>query len=147
MQGIKPTGAEALGIRRQLHILGRACHFPSAPKHSETSRWCGSKDDWVPSCLLAGVHTLHIWSSLLEVWEVARKGSQTLSPAGHHSITTGSGVELGSVGLGALLRAGTAGSGAAPPGRAASRKPLSPPLPRQRRRPALPVPEAPPRAA
>lgn len=43
---------------------------------------------WVPSCLPAGVHTLHIWSSLLQVWELARKGSQAPAPCrpphGHH---------------------------------------------------------------
>lgn len=68
---------------------------------------------------------------------------KTLSPAGHPSIGTGTGAELGTAGLSLTFRSSTAGSGGASPGRAASRKPLSPHPPRPPRRPALPVPGAP----
>ncbi|XP_073750361.1 uncharacterized protein [Callorhinus ursinus] len=92
---------------------------------------------WVPSCLPAGAHTLHIWSSLLQVWELARKGSQAPVPCrpshGHHPHQCRIG-ERGTRGG----RGRTAGSRVAPEGRAASRKPLSLPVPRQRRPPALP---------
>lgn len=78
-------------------------------------------------------------------WPLRRP--KTLSPAGNHSITTGTEAELGSSGLGRLPRGSTAGSGAASPRRAESRKPLSPHLQRQRRGLTLQVPGAPRRVA
>lgn len=84
---IKPNGVGASGNQKPtLHT--RAGHFSSPPTLSKTSSWCGSKDDWVPSCQLAGARTLHIWSSLLQVWELAPTASQDpvpcRQPFNHH---------------------------------------------------------------
>lgn len=84
-------------------------------------------------------------SSKFGHWPLRRP--KTLSHADYHSITTGTDAELGSSGLGRLPRGSTAGSGAASPRRAESRKPLSPHLPRQCCGLTLPVPGAPQRVA
>lgn len=103
----------------------RAGHFSSLPRQSQTSSWCGSEGGWAPSRLLPGAHTPYLVISAPSLGAgpegVPRPCPQRPSH-GHHR----TGAELGNAGSDPLPRASTAGSGAASPGRAESRKPLSP---------------------
>lgn len=107
MQGIKPSGAVASGIRSQLYILGLAT-FPALLTIPRPADGAGQRmTGFLLACSRACTHSIfgHPCSKF-ERWP--GRGPKTLSPSGQHSITTGSGAELGrSAGLGALLRAGT----------------------------------------
>lgn len=107
MQGIKPSGAVASGIRSQLYILGLAT-FPALLTIPRPADGAGQRmTGFLLACSRACTHSIfgHPCSKF-ERWP--GRGPKTLSPPGQHSITTGSGAELGrSAGLGALLRAGT----------------------------------------
>lgn len=107
----------------------------------QTSSWCGSEGGWVPSRRLPGAHTpyLVIWAPSLGARPEGVPGPCPQRPSHDHHRT---GAELGDAGLDPLLRGSTAGSGAASPGRAASRKPLSPRSPSPER-PSAPPDRAP----
>lgn len=69
---------------------------------------------FLPDSLQPRTHSIYGHPcSKFESWPL--RGPKTLSPAGNHSITTGTGAELGCSRLRRLPRGSTAGSGAAPP--------------------------------
>lgn len=58
MQGIKPTGAEALGIRRQLHILGLAT-FPALLSILRPADGAGQRmTGFLPACSRVCTHSI-----------------------------------------------------------------------------------------
>lgn len=78
--------------------------FPYPPSQFLTSSWCGSKNDWVPSCP-SQARTYSIFGhTCTKFGSWPGRGPKTLSPAGHHTVTTGTSAELGSAGFGPLLR-------------------------------------------
>lgn len=138
VRGIKPAGVGTPG-NQQPAVQRHAGGWPLLSAVLRSPRLAaggGQRRTRVPSCQPAGAHTLHIWSSLLQVWELARKGSPAPVPCrpshGHHPHQCRAG-ERGSRGPDR-----TADSGAAPAGRAESRKPLSSRVRASAARPALP---------
>lgn len=97
-QGLQPTGVGASG-NWEPTLSTRAGHFSNPPKQSETSSWCGSKDDGSFLPARGRAHSLfgHPCSKLGS-WP--GRGPKTLSPEGDHTLTTRTGAELGDPGLG-----------------------------------------------
>lgn len=82
-----------LGIRSQLHVLGRAT-FPAFPDNRRLAAGAGQRvAGLLPACSRA--RTLLIWSSRLQVWGLAPKVSPDPVPRGHHTVTTALGPSWG----------------------------------------------------